>query len=423
MDALARSLGNVVMQPAMSRTVTRRTFLQQAAGSAAALGVAPLLAAKDINETSNIKPHTLTVIAGKPRDRGKIYGRKFKDSIRDFLDKEIVQGCAATTSRDELLRYASQCTKAIQEYSPVIVEELEGMAEGAGLKLEEMVLLTLHEETAGHRGGTLPVVTHHCTALAAAPPDTNDGRTYVGQNWDWGHHVYGLSSMLLWKRPEGPSVLAYAYPGLWIGAGLNSAGIALTWTWGDGMGIKGPRVGIPSYVLIAQMLYQDTLAAALKEAERARHAGWFAFVLGDAKGNLATVEGTPEKLVIQRPRGHTARASYACREILGGAPDQPLKLHPWCQRMSDLLASGKGKLDPPMIKRFLGDHKALGDQKSTICKHPPGFKGDDGVVDESDGYGGYTLDSMLFDCTKLEAHVSRGPGCSGRWTTFRCGDE
>jgi hypothetical protein len=177
---------------------------------------------------------------------------------------------------------------------------------------------------------------------------------------------------------------------------MNTAGVALVWTWGDRMGIKGPRVGIPSYVLIAQMLYQDTLAGAIREAERARHAGWFNFVLGDKKGQLATVEGTPEKLVVQQPRGHTARASFACREILGEA-----KLHPQCQRMFDLLAESKGKLDRATLQGFFGDHK------STICKHP-----------DSKG-GGFTVDSMLFDCTTLEAHVSRGPGCSGRWKTFR----
>ena len=107
-----------------------------------------------------------------------------------------------------------------------------------------------------------------------APPICNERN--FGQNWDWGDSTYGLSSLLLWKRPEGSSVLAYSYPGLWVGAGLNSAGLALCWTWGNDMGIKGPRVGIPSYVLIAQMLYQNTLAAALHEAARAHHAGWFA---------------------------------------------------------------------------------------------------------------------------------------------------
>ncbi len=384
----------------MSELVSRRDFLRHAAaGSALAAGVVPidLVPAAD-KPLPKVPDHTLTVIAGKPRDRGKQYGQKFKDGIHSFLEKEVVQVCAKHATRDALLRYAGQCGKAVREYAPLVAEELEGIAEGAGLTFDEAVFITLHEETAGHKDGVLPPV-QHCTALAAASPDTGDGHTYVGQNWDWMESVYGLSSLLLWKRPEGPSLLAYSYPGLWVGAGLNSAGLALCWTWGDGMGIKSPRVGIPAYVLIAQMLYQDTLDGALAEARRATHAGWFAFVLADAKGQLATVEGTPEKLVVQRPRGHTARASYACREILGGGADAPLKLHPQCQRMFDLLAAGRGKLDRPTLQGLFADHQ------STICKHP-GSK------------GGFTVDSMLFDCTTREAHISRGPGCSGRWQKF-----
>jgi isopenicillin-N N-acyltransferase-like protein len=256
----------------------------------------------------------------------------------------------------------------------------------------------MHEEMSGHKEGTLPPI-QHCTAFAAVPPDTGDGNCYVGQNWDWMESVYGLSSMLLWKRPEGPSLLTYSYPGLWVGAGLNSAGVALCWTWGDGLGIKSPRIGIPAYVLIAQMLYQDTLEAALAEVQRSKHAGWFAFVLADGKGHVAAVDGTPEKLIVQKPLGHTARASYACREILGGTKDEPLKVHPQCRRMFDLLDGGKGKLDRGALQGFCADHK------STVCKHP-GYK------------GGFTVDSMLFNCTTKEAHVSRGPGCSGRWQTF-----
>lgn len=395
----------------METSGTRRAFLQEIAGCGAAvarLSFTDKLAAAP--EVPKVADHTLTVIAGKPRERGRQYGQKFKDAIHSFLDKEVIRVCAKKASREQLLRYAGQCSAAIKEYAPPLTDEMEGIAEGAGLKLEEVVLLSLHEEVAGHKESTLPPV-QHCTALAAGPPDTRDGNSYVGQNWDWMPSVYGLSQMLLWKRPEGPSVLAYSYPGLWVGAGLNSAGIALCWTWGDGLGIKSPRVGIPAYVLIAQMLYQDTLEGALKEAERARHAGWFAFVLADGKGNLAAIDGTPEKLAIQRPKGHTARASYACRDILGGKPDEPLKVHPQCGRMFDLLASEKGKFDRPRLQGLFADHDVwmLGKDKGSICKHP-GAKGAD---------SGFTVDSMLFDCTTKEAHVSRGPGCSGRWQTFR----
>jgi isopenicillin-N N-acyltransferase-like protein len=392
----------------MRQSWNRRQFLHQVAdyGAAALAGRSLTRSFCLAVQPSKVSDHSLTIISGKPRERGKEYGRKFKDDMHSFLDKEIYQVCSKYASREELLRYAGECTKAVKDFSPTILEELEGMAEGADLKLEEVVLITLHEETAGHKGGSLPGV-QHCTALAAGPPDTKDGHGYVGQNWDWMASVYGLSSMLYWKRPEGPSLLAYSYPGLWVGAGMNSAGIGLCWTWGDGQGIKSPRIGIPSYVLIAQMLYQDTLQGALAEARRARHAGWFVFVLADGNGKLATVEGTPEKLVIEQPHGHTARASYACRQILGGSPKEPLKLHPQCRRMFDLLSGSKGQLDQTTLQSFFGDHE------STICKHP-GSKSSEGGQP-----AGFTVDSMLFNCSTKEAHVSRGPGCSGRWKTFR----
>jgi isopenicillin-N N-acyltransferase-like protein len=347
---------------------------------------------------------TLVKIAGKPRERGKQYGSQFKDAIAAFLDKEIYQPCTRKyATRDALLRYAGACGKAVKEYAPAILEEYEGIAEGTGLKLEEVLLLSLHEETAGHQDKKLPVI-EHCTALAAAPPFTRDGNTYVGQTWDWMKSVYGLSSMLLWQRPEGPSVLAYVYPGLWIGAGLNSAGLGLCWTSAFEKKVKEPRVGIPTYVLITQMLYQETLADALEEARRAKHAGWFAFVLSDAKGNIAGVDGTPEKLAIEKPSGYTARASYACREIIGEE-----KVHVRCQRMLDLLAGAKGKLDQAALQGFFADHW-FGDPKvptSTICFHPTP-KG-----------GGFTLDTMLFNCTRKEVHIKRGPACCANpWQKF-----
>ena len=278
---------------------------------------------------------------------------------------------------------------------------MEGIAEGSGLRLEEVTLLTLHEEVS-KKGAVLPQV-QHCTALAAGPPHTRDGNTYVGQNWDWMVSAYGLSSLLHWKRPEGPSVLAYSYPGLWIGAGLNSAGLALCWTWGDARGIAGPRVGIPAYVLIAQLLYQETLAAALDEARRATHAGWFTFVLADGAGRLANIEGTPEKLAIETTHGHLARADHGTRAITGTPAGQPIKYNPKCARMYDLLAGSQGKLDRDTLQGFFADHDGQGNDR--ICVH-------------NEKNDALSLDSMLFNCTTREAHLKRGPGCVGTWQTF-----
>ena len=334
------------------RTTNRRQFLGQAALGAVAMGTR-------LGAQERSLEHGLTVISGKPRERGRDYGSKFKEGIHAFLNREIYSSFdGKPNAKDLMLRFAAACGKAIKEYSPLVHDEMEGMAEGAGLRFEEIVLITNHEEL-WHRGA-IPAQPH-CTVFGASPPDTG-GDTFVCQTWDWMESVYGLSSMLLWKRAEGPSLLAYAYPGLWTGAGMNSSGVSLCWHSGGGDG-KEPRVGIPAYVMIAQMLYQETLKGALEEARRATHAGWFVFLLGDAKGNHATARGTPKKLEI----------------------------------VEDIKSNG-GRI------RGAGDAKVDLARLQANCLKVK--------VDS-------TIDAMIFNCSQKEAYVTRRAGGVTPWKLFR----
>src|SRR5262249_28212715 len=103
--------------------------------------------------------HTLTVIEGKPRERGRRYGTLFKDGIHGFLDREIYKNFSdKPNTKDSMLRFAAACGKAIKAYSPLVTEEMEGMAESTGLTFEEIVLITNHEEL-WHRG-LVPATDH-----------------------------------------------------------------------------------------------------------------------------------------------------------------------------------------------------------------------------------------------------------------------
>lgn len=115
--------------------------------------------------------------------RGRLYGRTFTDPIHAFLDIEIYQRFVKKPPpNDAMLHYAGACAKAVKEYSPLMRDEGEGLAEGSALRLEGVVLLTLHEEL--NKQGVLPAV-EYWTAFAAGPPDSRDGHSYVGQNRDW----------------------------------------------------------------------------------------------------------------------------------------------------------------------------------------------------------------------------------------------
>ena len=94
--------------------LTRRGFIQRGAIGIAALGLGARQEAASLE-------HGLTVISGKPRERGKQYGTQFKDAIRGFLQKEIYASfIEKPNAKEAMVRYAAACGKAIREYSPLI---------------------------------------------------------------------------------------------------------------------------------------------------------------------------------------------------------------------------------------------------------------------------------------------------------------
>src|SRR6516165_5303117 len=104
------------MKTIMKNFWNRRQFLHQIGGCGAAAAGLPWMARAGTDpaqEPPKVPDHTLTTIAGKPRDRGKQYGQKFKEAIHSFRDKEVYCLAVNPPSRDDLLRYAGDCAKEI----------------------------------------------------------------------------------------------------------------------------------------------------------------------------------------------------------------------------------------------------------------------------------------------------------------------
>src|SRR5436853_6569632 len=116
----------------MARLGTRRAFVREAVGLGAIAGGLGLsararLAGAGEGEPPRVPDHTLTVIRGTPRERGRQYGRSFQGPIETFLDREIYGAFVRpkATTKEAMLRYADQCGKAIRDFSPTIWDELE----------------------------------------------------------------------------------------------------------------------------------------------------------------------------------------------------------------------------------------------------------------------------------------------------------
>jgi hypothetical protein len=376
--------------------LTRRHFLQQAAlASGAALSYS-LIGDKVQARARKVEPFgKATLIDGNARERGRKYGRLFAEGIKEFLDREILGAFVGKpSSKDDLLRYAGACFKVIQAECPVIADEMEGMAEATGLSIEEHVLTTLHEELY-HRSALPPVP--HCTAVAVGKPQTKDQAAFVGQTWDWMPSVAGMSTMLEWRRGDGPSLLAYSFPGLWVGAGLNSKGLALCWTSAD-LGKPGqtPRIGLPAYVILAHLLYQESFDAVREVANRNKHAGWFTFVMGDATGRLMNVEGSPESVEVVEATGRLVRIGFGSHKMTKTPSDKAVNVHPRCRTMDALLTKAAGEVDLATMQQSFADPA-----RGIIC------------------VGRNTIDMMVYNTVHRTAHLSRGAEYGVAWKEYK----
>ena len=80
--------------------------------------------------------YPLAEFRGTARDCGRDYGSSQAEAIAHFLYQQL----QPDTLR---LAYAERCSKILGEWEKPVFEFIQGMAEGSGRPLEEIVLLLL----------------------------------------------------------------------------------------------------------------------------------------------------------------------------------------------------------------------------------------------------------------------------------------
>lgn len=336
----------------------------------------------------------LTEYAGTSAECGAAYGAEFADRMLGFAKMELKPDRAK-------LSYAEKCWKHVVRSAPHATEFLEGMSAGAGIPRNILTLVTLHEE-----------VYHqpHCTAFAVTGTSSRGGKTFIGQNWDWSPALYPWPGLLKLKRKNALRMVTYHYPGLWSCAGVNESGLGLVWTGGGYFPKVPPVVGVPTYVLIDEILQQPNVDAALDWLAGVKHAGCFIFFLGDASGATAIVEAVPGQTTLFRGGESLSRANhYLCQDILkcSGQKKPSKKKATTLQRadrMNELLEQYDGQFDGRAAEAVLTDRD--GDWP-WLNQFPGGKKYHE--------LAGMTIDSFYVDCQAKSFHTARGGRTPGPW--------
>jgi isopenicillin-N N-acyltransferase-like protein len=217
-------------------------------------------------------PFPFLSVSGTPYERGRQHGQALAARVRHSaalyggtLEKLGFGGVRGT----ELIRkFAVQ----IEAFGAHYIEEMRGIADGAELAFEQVVMINARTEViaearrlagASQKAAATLAPKDGCTGAVIQPRRSDTGRLIHGQNWDWRAECAETAIVLRVCRDDGPDFLTFVEAGGLARSGLNAAGIAITANY-----LRCDRdytqTGVPLALIRRKVLEQQHFALAIQ---------------------------------------------------------------------------------------------------------------------------------------------------------------
>lgn len=226
-----------------------------------ALLLYPLLAFS-VQSGPSARPKELRVLelTGTPYERGLAHGQALQPEIRELVkrwqaDIEKSYSMPASAYIKKLLE-ASDFKPAIERWTPGLLDEVRGIADGAGLDFPTVYAYQLIDEhwVMGPELGLAK-----CTSIAAGK---RDGRpAFVAQNLDLPVFYNDYPTVLRIRARGEPEALVFTIPGVIAANGLNdrSVGVCVNAVTQLAYSANGLPVAFLVRGLLRQKAYQDAV--------------------------------------------------------------------------------------------------------------------------------------------------------------------
>jgi isopenicillin-N N-acyltransferase-like protein len=345
-------------------------------------------------------------IEGGPRERGRGYGEQAAERVRRSIDayREVFQAYAGWDWA-AVTEHARAYADPIARFDPAYLDEIRGIAEGAGVDEADVLAINVRTEVmfaakardADRRLG-------ECSAFAVTPGRSADGHTLIGQNWDWLLHSSETVVVVEAQQPDRPDYVTVVEAGLLAKTGLNSSGIGLVTNAlvsADDRGVPD----VPYHVALRSILDAETISDAYAVLQRATRSSSANYLIAHRDGQAVNIEGAPgdfSALFLTFPddglilhTNHFASGRLDTADVgLWVMPDSPFRL----QRLREQL--GGPSLSFKDVRQALADHAG---HPSGVCCH----------ADERwELYEqGQTVASVLMDLDERRMWVADGRPC------------
>ncbi|SBV97446.1 putative acyl-coenzyme A:6-aminopenicillanic acid acyl-transferase family protein [uncultured delta proteobacterium] len=342
-------------------------------------------------------------IEGAPHERGVTYGRLAAERIGNSLAlyRELFEAYASMQWA-EAVRRAGLFEPSIKEYLPDALEEMHGIAEGAGVSYGDILALNCRSEL-------MFALPDGCTSVIIPPEASSDSKTYIAQTWDWLKPAHGASIILEVHQKPLPALMMVCEAGMVGGKGVNSAGIGCGL---NALGISRGRVGTPLHVMYRGVMNTVKISDAIEAVAKPVRAGCGNFYVGSAEGLAMHLEFTPDTFDVLMPdtKG-LAHANHFLSPFLAG--QDVLKTALPCSfprrfRAQKVLDQLHGKLNRENVcAAVLSDHVNFPD---SVCSHE----------DPRDAQWSRfcTVYGIFVDLCARALWVSHANPCEGKWEPF-----
>jgi isopenicillin-N N-acyltransferase-like protein len=354
-------------------------------------------------------------LSGKGEAVGLVHGRTFADQIKYNLAFYIdLLSFGNPSEKSRLLQLAGGFGTVISRHLPEQLQEMKGIAKGAGLTLEEILLLNARTEmfvkVSQH---SEPVFNPGCTALAIINRDARKPLLALGQNWDWNPVLADAPVLLRQKPAKGPSLVTLTEAGMVGKIGFNRHGLGVCLNFlSHTSDYSEYGFGIPVHCLLRAIMGCATLeeaCALVNSMPRSASANFL--VAQQDKGAPVTVslECTPNTVKkIKETRGFLTHTNHfkspslmpGCTSGLGFCTVNRDKV---AQKMSRLLA---GKISDPVARM----KKVLKSRQGAPYSISKSFISNASIA---------TLAGIIMDLSRNRLHLTSGPPHVSAWMELK----
>ena len=373
-------------------------------------------------------------VEGTSYERGRQYGAQARDRVRLSVQAyQRVFAHYAGWDWARVRRAAKAFEAPIAGFRPGYLQEMRGIADGAGLDLADVLAINVRTEImyaaeARHAplAATTPPPPAECSAFAAVPAPGQPRPALIGQNWDWLLHSAQTLVLLEARQDDGPDFVTVVEAGLLAKTGLNSAGLGLVTNALVTEADTGTP-GLPYHVLLRALLDCSAVTEALKVLQAGPRSSSANYLVAHRSGTALDIEAAPGDFTrlypllpdhgvllhtnhFLSPRLHPVDLSLwsmpssavRLQRLQAGAHDQAAHDRAAPDRAAPDQAAHDRDLD--RFRALLADHA---DYPYGICAHP-----DPNLHPLEQGA---TIASVLMDLTAGQMWVAPGPPCQASY--------